>query len=171
MQKIWGLINFACVLLALSACGWQLRNNPLLTDPFGTVHISHATSQMSLAIELKRALQANNVTLVGAVDNADYRIKILAVNQSRRISALNPNARASQYQIYQAVDYLVVDAWGTQIIPPTTALAETDYNFDESNILASESEEAFLQSNLRSEIVRQIVHRLGEVSYERTGNP
>jgi LPS-assembly lipoprotein len=171
MQKKWVLINLACIFLTLSACGWQLRNNPLLSNQFGTVHISYPKSQISLAVELKRALKANNVRLVEAVDNADYRIKILDVNQSRRISALNPKARASQYQIYQTVDYLIINDQGTELMPPTTAFAETNYNFYESNILASESEEIFLQGNLRSEIVRQIIRRLGEVSYQQTGNP
>ena len=157
------------VLLTLTACGWQLRNNPLLAYDFGSVYISYPESQLSLAVELKRALKANNIELVSVGDSPDYQIKILDAIQSRRISAVNLNARAAQYQIYQSVDYLVTDAQGIEIIAPTTALAETTYNFNELDILAAQSEEKFLHSNLRMELVRQILRRLGEVSQTQKG--
>jgi LPS-assembly lipoprotein len=169
MPKKWLLINLVWVFLTLSACGWQLRNNPLLANQLGTVHISHPQSQISLAVELKRALKANNIELVGAADSADYQIKLLDAHKSRRISALNSSARAAQYQISQAVDYLVVDNKGVQVIPPTTASAETTYNFNELDVLAAQSEETLLHNNLRKEIVRQILRRLGEVSGKQKG--
>ena len=170
MPKKWLLINLAWVFLTLNACGWQLRSNPLLANQFGTVHISHPQSQIPLAVELTRALKANNIELVGVADSADYQIKLLDAQKSRRISALNPSARAAQYQISQAVDYLVVDKQGVQIIPATTASAETTYNFNELDVLAAQSEETLLHNNLRKEIVRQILRRLGEVSDKQKGN-
>ena len=169
MPKKWLLINLAWVFLTLSACGWQLRSNPLLANQFGTVHISYPQSQIALAVELKRALKANNIELVGAVDKADYEIKLLDAQKSRRISALNPSARAAQYLVSQAVDYVVIDTQGVAVIPATTASAETTYNFNELDVLAAQSEEALLHNNLRQEIVRQILRRLGEVSDMQKG--
>ncbi|MDG2018092.1 MAG: LPS assembly lipoprotein LptE [Porticoccaceae bacterium] len=164
MSKKWVLINLTWVFLTLNACGWQLRNTQLLGNSLGTVHVSYSGYQSSLAVELKHALRANDVQLVGATDNADYQVKIIDTNQSRRISALNASARAAQYQIYQTVDYMVLDPLGAQIIPMTTVSAESTYNFNESDVLASQNEEALLQNNLRSKIVRKIIRRLGEAS-------
>ena len=169
MPKKWLLINLAWVFLTLSACGWQLRSNPLIANQFGTVHISYPQSQIALAVELKRALKANNIELVGALDKADYEIKLLDAQKSRRISALNPSARAAQYLVSQAVDYVVIDTQGVAVIPATTASAETTYNFNELDVLAAQSEEALLHNNLRQEIVRQILRRLGEVSDMQKG--
>ena len=53
---------------------------------------------------------------------------------------------------------------GKPIIPVTTVSAESTYNFDESDLLASQNEEIFLKNNLRSKVIRQILRRLGEVS-------
>ena len=169
MPKKWLLINLAWVFLTLSACGWQLRSNPLIANQFGTVHISYPQSQIALAVELKRALKANNIELVGAVDKADYEIKLLHAQKSRRISALNPSARAAQYLVSQAVDYVVIDTQGVAVIPATTASAETTYNFNELDVLAAQSEETLLHNHLRQEIVRQILRRLGEVSNMQKG--
>ena len=170
MPKKWLLIHLVWVFLTLNACGWQLRSNPLLANQFGTVHINHSQSQIPLAVELTRALKANNIELVGVADSADYQIKLLDAQKSRRISALNPSARAAQYQISQAVNYLVADKQGIQIIPATTASAETTYNYNELDVLAAQSEETLLHNNLRKEIVRQILRRLGEVSDKQKGN-
>lgn len=169
MPKKWVLINLAWVFLTLSGCGWQLRDTPLLDYSMGTVHVSYSSSQSPLGIELKRALRANKVQLVSAIDNANYQIKIIDINQSRRIGALNTSVRPAQYQIYKTVDYMVLDKQGAQIIPMTSASAESTYNFNESDMLASKNEENLLQNNLRSEIVRQIVRRLGEASYRQKG--
>ena len=51
----------------------------------------------------------------------------------------------------------------------TTASAESSYNFDENDILASHNEEVVLQDNLRTKIVRQIIFRLGELSESIAG--
>lgn len=164
MAKKWVLINLAWVLLTLSACGWQLRDKPLLSDSLGTIHLSYHESQAGMAIEIERALKANNVKLVDSVENANYQLKIIDAKQSRRISTLNSFARATQYQIFQTVDFIILDVMGKPIIPISTASAESTYNFDESDLLASQNEEKFLQSNLRSKIVRQIIRRLDEAS-------
>jgi outer membrane lipopolysaccharide assembly protein LptE/RlpB len=169
MPKKWALINLAWVFLILSACGWQLRDNALLELSLGTVYVSYPESQSSIGIKLKRELKANNILLVGATENANYQIKIIDATQSRRISALNANVRAAQYQLYQAVDYIVLDEMGTQLIPITTAAAESTFNFNEQDVLASHNEEVILQNNLRAKIVRQIIHRLGEVSDSSAG--
>ena len=169
MPKKWALINLAWVFLILSACGWQLRDNALLGINLGTVYVGYPESQSSIGIKLKRELKANNILLVGATENANYQIKIIDATQSRRISALNANVRAAQYQLYQAVDYIVLDEMGTQLIPLTTAAAESTYNFNEQDVLASHNEEVILQNNLRAKIIRQIIHRLGEVSDSSVG--
>lgn len=164
MPKKWLLTNLAWVLLTLSACGWQLRDKPLLSDSLGTVNLSYHESQAEMAIEIERALKANDVKLVDSVENANYQLKIIDTKQSRHISTLNSFARATQYQIFQTVDFIILDAMGKPVIPISTASAESTYHFDESDLLASQNEEIFLQSNLRSKIVRQITRRLDEAS-------
>jgi outer membrane lipopolysaccharide assembly protein LptE/RlpB len=58
-----------------------------------------------------------------------------------------------------------------QILAPTTASAETTYNFSELDVLAAQSEEDLLHNNLRMEIVRQILSRLGEASNKQKDYP
>jgi len=164
MPRKWILINLAWIFLTLNACGWQLRNSNLLGNDIGSVHVSFSESQATLGIELRRALKANQVQLVGATGSANYLVKIVDTQKSRRTSALNTSARAAQYQIHQTVDYIILDALGAALTPIASASAESTYDFNELNVLAAKNEETLLQDNLRLEIVRQIVHHLSEVS-------
>ena len=153
-----------CTFLAVSGCGWQLRDMSPIANDLGNVYVSYSASQANIALSLRRELNASKVNLVETSAEADYLIKIIDIQSSRRISAVNANIRASQYQLYQAVDYMMIDNMGNQIIPLTTAYAERSHDFNEQDVLASQNEEALIQDSLRFDIVRQMLSRISEAS-------
>ena len=153
-----------CILLAVSGCGWQLRDISSTANDLGKVYISYPDSQANIGLALRHELNASQVKLVESSAEADYLIKIIDTQSSRRISAVNINIRASQYQLYQAVDYMMIDNMGRQIIPLTTAYAESSHDFNELDVLASKNEESLAQDSLRFDIVRQMLSRISEAS-------
>jgi outer membrane lipopolysaccharide assembly protein LptE/RlpB len=156
------LILLTCMTLAVISCGWQLRDMSPLANNLGKIYISYSDSQANIALALRRELNSSLVQLVNSSSEADYIIKVVDTRQSRRISAVNVNVRASQYQLYQTVDYSVTDPSGRQIIPLTTAYAERSHDFNEQDILAAENEESLIQERLRFDIVEQILNRIAE---------
>ena len=153
-----------CISLAVNGCGWQLRDMSPIANDLGNVYVSYSDSQANIGLALRRELNASHVKLVETNAEADYLIKIIDTQSSRRISAVNINIRASQYQLYQAVDYMMIDNMGRQIIPLTTAYAESSHDFNERDVLASKNEESLIQDNLRFDIVRQMLSRISEAS-------
>jgi outer membrane lipopolysaccharide assembly protein LptE/RlpB len=77
---------------------------------------------------------------------------------------VNINIRASQHQLYQAVDFMMIDNMGKQIIPLTTAYAERTHDFNEKDVLASQNAESLIQDSLRFDIVRQMLSRISEAT-------
>jgi len=154
-----------CIFLAVSGCGWQLRDMSPIANDLGNVYISYSDSQANIGLALRRELHASQVKLVETSAEADYLIKIIDTQNSRRISAVNVNIRASQYQLYQAVDYMMIDNMGRQIIPLTTAYAERSHDFNELDVLGSQNEESLIQDSLRYDIVRQMLSRISEASF------
>ena len=49
---------------------------------------------------------------------------------------------------------------GVELIAPTSLMARRDIAFNESELLAKESEEALFYRDMQSDLVRQIVNRL-----------
>ena len=153
-----------CISLAVNGCGWQLRDMSPIANDLGNVYVSYSDSQANIGLALRRELNASQVKLVETSVEADYLIKIIDAQSSRRISAVNINIRASQYQLYQAVDFMMIDNIGRQIIPLTTAYAERSHDFNEQDVLASQNAQALIQDSLRFDIVRQMLSRISEAS-------
>jgi outer membrane lipopolysaccharide assembly protein LptE/RlpB len=153
-----------CISLAVNGCGWQLRDMSPIANDLGNVYVSYSDSQANIGLALRRELNASHVKLVETNAEADYLIKIIDTQNSRRISAVNINIRASQHQLYQAVDFMMIDNMGKQIIPLTTAYAERTHDFNEKDVLASQNAESLIQDSLRFDIVRQMLSRISEAT-------
>jgi outer membrane lipopolysaccharide assembly protein LptE/RlpB len=103
------------------------------------------------------------VDVVASAADAKYSVVIVDFKRTRRSATLNPSARVSEFQLNEEVDFLIVDALGNQIIPLSTASIERVYEFNERDVLASESEERLIRDGMREELVRQILNRLSVV--------
>jgi len=149
------------LLLILSSCGWQLRNAQLLPDAIDRVHLH--SERAPLGNELAQAIEAFDVQVVSSAAQAEYSIVIVDFKQSRRVSAVNSNARVAGYQLNERVDFLILDRTGNQLAPLSTASTERSYEFDELNMLASANEEQRVKNSMRAEIVRQLLNHLSGI--------
>lgn len=153
------LLPIAMILL-LSACGWQLRNSQVVPTDLGSLYLSSNDAHSDLIQELTRALNVYGVNIVSNSADASYSVVIADFRQTRRTSTINAAARVAEYQLNEEVDFLIVGADGAQLIPLSTASVERVYEFDEQDVLASDSEERRIKNGMREEIVRQILNRL-----------
>ena len=147
-------------MILLSACGWQLRNSQVVPTDLGNLYLSSNDAHSDLIQELTRALNVYGVKIVSSSADASYSVVIVDFRQTRRTGTINSAARAAEYQLNEEVDFLIVGADGSQLIPLSTASVERVYEFDEQDVLASDSEERLVRNGMREEIVRQILNRL-----------
>tara|TARA_B110000046_G_scaffold184440_1_gene222912 strand:+ start:11127 stop:11633 length:507 start_codon:yes stop_codon:yes gene_type:complete len=148
------------IIILLSACGWQLRNSEVMPTDVGSLHLASNDAHSDLIQELTRALNLYGFKVAASSTDASYSVVITDFRQTRRTGTINAAARAAEYQLNEDVDFLIVGADGRQLIPPSTASVERVYEFDEQDILASDSEERLIRNSMREEIVRQILNRL-----------
>jgi LPS-assembly lipoprotein len=149
-----------CLLVLVSACGWQLRNSQVVPENLGSLHLSAKDPHSALITELTRALNLYGVNVVPSAADARYSVVIVDFRRNRRIGTLNSSARVSEFQLNEDVDFFIVGANGSLLIPLSTASVERVYEFNEQDILASDNEERLVRDSMRAEIVRQILNRL-----------
>jgi LPS-assembly lipoprotein len=58
------------------------------------------------------------------------------------------------------MSFTVRDAKGTELVPPTQISLRRNMAFDETQVLAKESEEALLYRDMQADLVQQIIRRL-----------
>jgi LPS-assembly lipoprotein len=143
--------------MAVASCGFKLRGQQ--TFPFETISVPLNTP---LGFELKRNIAAasEQTKLVDNVADADAVLSVLSEAQEKVILSLNTQGRVREFQLRYRVVYRVSSPKGLDFIAPTSVLLTRDITFNDQ-VLAKESEEVQLYREMRSDLVQQIVRRLG----------
>ncbi len=144
--------------LALSGCGFQLRGTAAL--PFDTLFVPPANVP-GVALDLKRSIQSGTHTAV--VDDPKKAQAILEFSQETRekeILSIAANGRVREFQLRYRVAFRVHDGKGGEFLPLNTVQLTRDVTFNDSDVLAKESEELLLYRDMQFDMVQQIMRRL-----------
>lgn len=159
------LVALACTV-ALAGCGFKLRGARTL--PFSTIYLS-AGSNNALSAELARNIRVGTSTkVVPDREQAAAVLDILGETRDREILSLNAQGRAREYTLRYRLSFKVHDGKGHDFIAPTEIAVQRDIAFNESEVLAKESEEALLYRDMQTDLVQQILRRLAAVKPDAT---
>ena len=163
------------LLLALSACGFQLRGSGgQYTLPFDKIYIG-LPDESPLAIDLKRNIRSNGATQIAPdAASADGIVDVLTDPEKTRgktILSLNSNGRVSQYLLTYTIVFKVRDKLGHELLGPTTISLNRPLDFNDAQRLAKETEEALLYRDMEKDLVQQMVRRMGALKPVLTASP
>lgn len=146
---------FACLLLA--GCGFQLRGSADV--PFKTIFVPSVAG--GIGLELKRNIQAGtNAKVVDEAKQAEAVLDILEETRAKEILSLTGTGRVREFQLRYRVGFRVHDGKGREFVPATTVNLLRDISFNDTDVLAKESEEQLLYRDMQSDMVQQILRRL-----------
>lgn len=146
----------------LAGCGFQLRGPRPLA--FSSIYIA-VSVQSDLGAALRRRIRATSTTTTVEDDpaKADVRLDILRNERHRDILTLTGAGKVREYELTYVIAFRLVDRSGAERIAPTIITAKREYNFDDSQILAKEQEEALLYNDMQGDLVEQLMRRLAAV--------
>ena len=152
-------ITLAFVLaLLLSACGFQLRGTAAL--PFDTLYLPPTTTP-GVALDLKRNIQAGTrTTVVDDPKKAEAIFEFLQEAREKHILSLAATGRVREFQLRYRVSFRVHDGKGGEYLPLSALVLTRDVTFNDSEILAKDSEEQLLFRDMQFDMVQQIMRRL-----------
>jgi LPS-assembly lipoprotein len=152
------------LVLMLSACGFALRG--AVVFPFNSIFIDMPLNS-PLGGELKRNIRSSGQTTI-ALDakSADVALQVLAETREKAILSYNSQGRAREYNLIYNFRFRVVDKAGREVLVPTGISLKRTISFNESQVLAKESEEGLLYRDMQSDLVQQIMRRLTVLKME-----
>ena len=161
--------------LTVSACGFHLRGDGgHYTLPFPTMYVGLPESS-PLAVDLKRNINANgSTTVVKTAREADGIIEVISNpehTKSKTILSLNSNGRVRQYLLSYSIVFRVVDNQGAVLLPPTAIALSRPIDFNETQLLAKEQEEALLYKDMQTDLVQQMMRRIAAIKMTRMSVP
>jgi LPS-assembly lipoprotein len=151
------LAMFTLAML-LTACGFHLRGDVMM--PFKTLYIEAANPLSPLIIELRRNLESSHVHLVEKAEQAEVVLNVSSEIPEKKILTLGGSGRVSEYLLGYRVSLRAYDQTQREWLPAVELQLSRDFTYDDTQILAKESEEATLYQSMRSDMVQQIMRRL-----------
>jgi LPS-assembly lipoprotein len=149
------------LLLLLAGCGFQLRGTANV--PFESVFVPGATG--GIALDLKRNIQAGTrAKVVDDAKSAEAIVQFTEESRLKEILSLSGTGRVREYQLRYRVGFRVHDGKGADYVPQSTILLTRDITFNDSDVLAKESEEGLLYRDMQLDMVQQIMRRLAASS-------
>lgn len=143
--------------VALSACGFHLRGKADL--PFKSIYLGMPANS-SLAVELKRYLKASGVEVLPDAKGAEAIFQVIGESREKKILTLNTRGRVREYVLYLRISFLLKDAAGAILVPPTEIVLKRDISYNEEQELSKQAEEVILYQDMQSDEVQQILRRM-----------
>jgi LPS-assembly lipoprotein len=148
--------------LALTACGFELRKAPEFA--FKTIALP-ATS--AVATELRRTLaSAGTITVLpvtAKLEEAQVVLDILSEGREKVVVSINASGEVREFQLRSRLHFRLRTPQGHELIPDTELQQQRDVSFNESAVLAKESEEGLLYRDMQTDLVQQLMRRIAAV--------
>ena len=142
---------------ALAGCGFQLRGSADV--PFETLYLPN--SNTGIALDLKRNIQSGTrAKVVDDPKTAQAILQFTEETRSKEILSLTGTGRVREFQLRYRIGFRVHDGKGGEYVPQSVIQLTRDVTFNDSEILAKESEEQLLFRDMQSDMVQQIMRRL-----------
>ncbi len=146
-------------LLALAGCGFTLRGSANIPPELQNLVLVSANQNSDIMQDLRRALQANNVTILDTASVGSYQLLIGEADIQERILSVNSNARAGEFELSISVPYQLRSS-NTVALEPEVLTIEKVYLADPNSAVAKAEERELMETEIRRELISLILRRL-----------
>jgi LPS-assembly lipoprotein len=165
-QLFQGLVLLPLVLsaLALAGCGFGLRRPPhfVFTKLFIAGQVN-APFGVELRRELHRVAGLEVITDPRELGNAELILDLNAAVREKVILGRTSTGDIREFQLRYKVLFQVRNQEGFEKISDAEMVQKRDVSFSETVVLAKEMEEELLYQNMQTDLVYQLIRRLGSI--------
>lgn len=152
-----------CVVLCawlVNACGFQLRGMMAFPESLQPLFVAGLDVHDPVRYELVTLLQANGIELADTPAQAQAHLRILAIDDTRRVLSVGIDARVSEYEITTTLRYTLLDNHAQVLIPRSQVNVRRDYAHDPKGVLGQTEQETLLREDMRRDVLRLLLYRL-----------
>ena len=157
------LVLLLCIA-ALAGCGFSLRGSgdsaTLLPQDWKSMALVTGNPNSEFSRELVSRFASNGVTWVDQGE-ANYTLWLGPERFRQRNLSLNSEARAAEFELTMSADFVVRDRERAEVMTSTTATVVKQMENDPRNVVGKAEEVRLLQQEMRVELARQIMRRVG----------
>lgn len=152
------------LVLALSACGFHLRNALVLPADMEPVRVVSVDRYSPLADSLLQAMVRAGATAATDKTQDATVLDLLGEQWGDRPISLDELGRAQEFSLRYAVTFELRRSDGTVLVPRQTIELARDYVSNPVQAIGTEGEREILQGEMRREMVASVLRRLDAVA-------
>jgi LPS-assembly lipoprotein len=147
------------VLAGLAACGFHLQGSSSLAEGNRRIYLATPDELTPFAVELRHAIERSGGQIVPASSEAQLVLRIRSDRSGRRVLSVSARNTPQEYEIYYNVEY-TVDRGGQEVVELQPLELIRNLNFDETQVLAKDREEALLRDAMARDLAMLVMRRL-----------
>ena len=152
-------VAVALLALLVGACGFQLRREISLPPSLATLRVQVADTYSPLQRNLEQAMRRAGATIADEATGTAV-LRVFANRLDRLPLSVGDTGRVQEYLLKYEVDFDLVDAAGTAVLPRQTVTLERDYTFDTLQAIGTPGEEEVVKAELERDMVQAILRRI-----------
>lgn len=151
------------ILLILTACGFHIKGQQILPPELEVIYLKSPHFD-PLTKSLGDNLAASGATLVSEQKNAPITLVINTPIKSQVATTVGASQQSRKYMLSYSVNFSIIDSNGKIIAGPFNASQQRTQILQASQILGATNQTEDLYNDMLTEVVRQIMDRLGSIS-------
>ena len=163
-----GLMAGVLLVGALSACGFHLRQAPVLPAQMRAIYISGAEGD--LARYLRRDLATDNTQIVDDLAQATAVLRITGVGRNSSLLAISSAGTPLEYKVYYRTEFSLM-VGNSMLLEPQTLVLTRTYNYNIADAIGNEEQEEALYGAMAVDMAQLIVFRIQAAARSATQAP
>ena len=165
MKTVLDYSALVILLGFLTSCGYSLRTNQLIEGSLDTIHLTLSQPNSEFSRILRRNLELADVKVINSIEsqqahsNLTHELSIGGEEISTRPITINSRARAAQYEMRLSIE-ITLRVNKTFLIESEALFVDRIYFEDIENITGNQEEIRITTSEMRQNLVSQVMRRL-----------
>ena len=166
------LLAVTLLALALSACGFHLRNALTLPANLGPVRVASPDPYSPLAESLADSLErAGAIPATPEMGPQVATLQLLSERWADTPIAIDEVGRAQEFSLRYAVIFILQDSRGRQLVPQQAVELSRDYIAPPADSIGKASERELLVREVRREMASAILRRVDAALHATAPQP
>lgn len=159
MKRASCAVLLAACVMTLAGCGFHLQGSNPLPEGSRNIFLASSDELTPFAVELRRAIERSGGHIAANSTEADLVVRVNLDRSGRRVLSVSARNTPQEYEVFYNVEYSV-DRGGKQIVELQPLELVRNLNFNESQVLAKDREEALLRDAMARDLAMLVVRRL-----------
>ena len=162
--SLLSILLAGCLVLALSACGFQLRGSSALPEEMSVTFIKFNKPYGTLLDDFTDALRAHHVKVTDDRDEATAVLTISNNERDRDVLSVNSAGKVLEIQLRQSFRFSVKTIDNLPLVEPQNITLTRDYLYSSTDVLSKDREEVVVRRTLQQELVHLAMLRITTVA-------